>query len=100
VAEKVHKLLDRTNAILSNKLANNSIQDAVELAAQFHIDFVTIHPFYDGNGRVSRILTNILLIVAGLPPIVIKDEHKKIYYQFLADIQVYGGKTDLFYAFI
>ena len=47
----------------------------VELAAQVHKDFVFIHPFIDGNGRVARLLTNLVLIQAGyllviIPPVV------------------------------
>lgn len=100
VANEVHEILNKTNAELDSFFRNKSKKHAVVLAAQFHIDFVSIHPFYDGNGRMSRILTNILLMSCGLPAIVIKDEHKQAYYRLLADIQAYGGKEDLFYEFL
>lgn len=35
------------------------------LAAQFHFEFVTIHPFMDGNGRLARLLTNSVLLAGG-----------------------------------
>jgi len=100
VPEQVHKLLDRTNVELEHYRNGKSKLHPVEIAAQFHIDFISIHPFYDGNGRTTRILTNILLIACGYPVIVIKDNHKEAYYRLLADIQLYEGKPDLFYAFI
>ncbi len=49
------------------------------LAAEFHHKFILIHPFDDGNGRVSRLLVNYILMKNGLPAIVIKKEHKKEY---------------------
>ena len=52
---------------------------AVELASILHYKFVRIHPFDDGNGRVARLLMNYVLIRNGLPPVVIKSEHKKEY---------------------
>ncbi|WP_281240883.1 Fic family protein [Sporolituus thermophilus] len=36
----------------------------VDFAAQVHKDFVFIHPFIDGNGRVARLLTNLVLLQA------------------------------------
>jgi Fic family protein len=100
VAEELHKLIDRANAELDKFYAGKKSKHPVEIAAQFHIDFVSVHPFYDGNGRTTRVLTNILLMACGYPTIIIKDEHKQAYYKLLGDIQAYGGKTDLFYAFI
>ncbi len=35
------------------------------LAAHFHFEFVTIHPFMDGNGRLARLLTNNILLSSG-----------------------------------
>jgi len=51
----------------------------VELAARFHHRFVAIHPFDDGNGRMSRLLMNLMLLEAGFPPVVIKNERKDEY---------------------
>lgn len=43
----------------------------IEQAALLHQKFVFIHPFVDGNGRVSRLLMNILLIQHGWLPVII-----------------------------
>jgi Fic family protein len=40
---------------------------AIELAAISQHKFVNIHPFFDGNGRVSRLLMNVILLRAGYP---------------------------------
>jgi len=56
---------------------------AIELAALAHYKLVWIHPFYDGNGRTSRLLMNMILMQAGYPPIIIQVEEKHIYYDHL-----------------
>jgi len=52
----------------------------IKKAAFIHHRLVWIHPFYDGNGRVARLLTNFLLMKRGYPPIVLKKEERKKYY--------------------
>jgi Fic family protein len=49
------------------------------LASLFHYKFVRIHPFDDGNGRMSRILMNFILMMFGLPPVVIPTNEKSNY---------------------
>jgi Fic family protein len=61
----------------------------VEAAALLHHRFVHIHPFFDGNGRTSRLLMNVVLMRHGFPlSVVLKNDRKK-YYQTLG--QADGG---------
>ncbi|KAA0184150.1 Adenosine monophosphate-protein transferase FICD, partial [Fasciolopsis buskii] len=55
----------------------------IELAALTHWKLVYIHPFYDGNGRTARLLMNLILMRAGLPPAIIKLEDRLAYYEHL-----------------
>lgn len=55
----------------------------VEYAALAHYKLVVIHPFYDGNGRTSRLLMNLILMQAGFPPVTIKVEDRLKYYESL-----------------
>lgn len=57
----------------------------LEKIARFHLQFEHVHPFNDGNGRIGRILINIQLMEIGLPPIILRDKEKKLYYQALKD---------------
>lgn len=56
----------------------------VKKAAFIHHEIVRIHPFVDGNGRVARLLTNLFLMKNGYPPIILKKEDRKHYYQVLS----------------
>lgn len=60
----------------SSKDGNNN---PVEIAAEFHYRFVSIHPFDDGNGRIARLLMNYHLLKTGYPPAIIKSADKKNY---------------------
>ena len=52
-------------------------------AAIIHHRLVFIHPFFDGNGRVARLVTNLFFMQEGFPPMVLKQEQRKIYYHVL-----------------
>lgn len=49
----------------TNGARQNQIHHPLLVIAGFLIQFLQIHPFQDGNGRLSRILTNLLLLQAG-----------------------------------
>jgi len=55
----------------------------IEIAAVFHHRFVSIHPFDDGNGRVARLLMNVLLIKHGYPFTVVRNYDRRRYYDTL-----------------
>ncbi|MEW5896186.1 MAG: Fic family protein [Nanoarchaeota archaeon] len=55
----------------------------IVLASIFHNQFVYIHPFEDGNGRVSRLLLNFVLIKHGFFPVIIFNDEKHRYYSAL-----------------
>jgi len=55
----------------------------VQLAALFHHKLAAIHPFTDGNGRVSRLAMNVILMRSGFPPAIIRNENREDYYTAL-----------------
>ena len=54
------------------------------LLARAHHEFIRIHPFDDGNGRVVRLLLNYVLLRAGLLPIVVKSRDRRGYLTAIA----------------
>jgi len=68
------------------------------IASEFHYRFVRIHPFDDGNGRMARILMNLIFMRFDFPPVIIKTTDKANYFRNLqlAD----GGNMDAFYSYI
>lgn len=63
----------------------------IELAAQIHYDFAWIHPFADGNGRMSRLLLNLILVRNGYPFVVIKSVDKPQYLRALREMDISGN---------
>ena len=62
---------------------NKDKLDFITLAAEFKHRFVHIHPFGDGNGRVSRLIFNIILMKDGYPIVVILKNDRVKYYKAL-----------------
>ena len=63
--------------------ANKLRLSPVVLSALAHLKFVSIHPFSDGNGRISRLLANFILYRHGYPPFLLKVAKRKPYYHVL-----------------
>lgn len=63
-------------------------------ATLLHGELVKIHPFIDGNGRLSRLIMNLDLMTNGYVPVIIKKEDKLNYYQVLDKAHVKKDYTD------
>ncbi len=60
----------------------------VIFAALIHLKLVTIHPFGDGNGRISRLLMNLVLNNSNYPLFIIENKDRKSYYSSLERSQL------------
>ncbi|MCB9034528.1 MAG: Fic family protein [Chitinophagales bacterium] len=77
-ALKVNAFIDDLIAWYNESNINNIVKNAI-----FHHRFVWIHPFFDGNGRTVRLITNLLLMQVGFPPAIILRNDRKKYYAAL-----------------
>ncbi len=55
-----------------------------------HLEFATIHPFMDGNGRLGRLLMNHVLLSAGLPWVTIRSDERVPFFKAIEHAQVDG----------
>lgn len=80
VAPAMAELIRATNQSLENVDIKSTTLHPLAIANAFHLAFLNqIHPFGDGNGRLARIIMNIILLQNGLPPIFIKEVNKADY---------------------
>ena len=83
---------DILNLLLKYETEWNDL-DPFEREAMFHIEFIKIHPFEDGNGRTSRLLLNFNLLKQGQSPIIITDDLIEYYQTYIHDNDVQGMKN-------
>jgi Fic family protein len=79
--------VSETQALMTDLIARyNKKKDELHpivLASMFHYKFIRIHPFDDGNGRVCRLLVNMMLMNAGYPLFIVPTDQKDEYYDLL-----------------
>lgn len=89
---KVPELMEKFVKWLNKK--NND--HPAKIAADAHLELVSIHPFIDGNGRTARILMNLILAKNGYPPAIIKNEDRKIYIDAIEKAQIKKDLADYY----
>lgn len=67
----------------SGVLKNLTRPELVSYLAECHVEFILIHPFREGNGRLSRLLFDMLSVLAGKGVLdySLWDEHKIFYFK-------------------
>lgn len=85
VPVKLAELCQRLNEHRQTLLQSTDIIEQYLLSFDAHYQLVTIHPWVDGNGRMSRLVMNHLQYELGLVPVKIVKEDKAEYIQALVD---------------
>ena len=81
------ELVERMMRNLLLGYAGNLQESVLDNIAKFHLEFETIHPFNDSNGRIGRALMNWQLVRNGFPPVIIRNKEKQRYYNALREYQ-------------
>jgi Fic family protein len=80
-SKEIQELTDWTNNALEKKRFHSLL-----ITANFIVEFLKIHPFEDGNGRMSRVLTNLLLLRTGY-----------LFTQYVSHEQIIERRKDEYY---
>mgnify|MGYP003436810307 FL=1 len=93
VPDRLQKFCDWLNAE-RKAVDKNDIHKLYELSFEAHYHIVSIHPWADGNGRMSRLIMNMIQYEAGVIPSIVKKEKRAEYIQSLAQSQEKDDSKD------
>ena len=89
---EVPQLMDRWLKMLNEEIQiPKEPSQILKSYARLHVSFVAIHPFWDGNGRIARLIANLPCLKAGQPPIIIGKERRYDYIMALAEYTLTHG---------
>ena len=80
--EKVYK---KMSELIDFYKSNVKKIHSIKISSIFHGKFEQIHPFEDGNGRVGRFLSVLILIRDNYPPLIIRSSQRNSYLKVLED---------------
>lgn len=93
VPDRLQKFCNWLNAE-RKAVDKNDIHKLYELSFEAHYHIVSIHPWADGNGRMSRLVMNMIQYEAGCIPSIVKKEKRAEYIQSLAQSQEKDDSKD------
>ena len=93
VPDRLQKTCDYLNRRRS-EIDKNNIEEIYKLSFEAHYMLVSIHPWADGNGRMSRLLMNMIQKEFDVVPSIVKKENRVEYIQSLASSQVKDDMQD------
>lgn len=83
VPKLMKNLMEQINHFSLNKDKSILENNPLYISTLFHAKFTEIHPFDDGNGRIARLISNMIIMKEEYPPIIIKEEQREIYLETL-----------------
>ena len=93
VPDRLQKTCDYLNRRRS-EIDKNNIEEIYKLSFEAHYMLVSIHPWADGNGRMSRLVMNMIQKEFDVIPSIVKKENRVEYIQSLASSQVKDDMQD------
>lgn len=96
VVRYVERLVEDLNAELAQA---QTMESQLLLSFRAHFDLVSIHPFFDGNGRTSRLLMNYIQEYFQLPLSIVYQEDKNDYFDALSAARK-AENIQIFYDFM
>ena len=96
VPDRLQKTCDYLNRRRS-EIDKNNIEEIYKLSFEAHYLLVSIHPWADGNGRMSRLVMNMIQKEFDVIPSIVKKENRVEYIQSLASSQVKDDMQDFMY---
>ena len=93
VPDSLQKTCDYLNRRRS-EIDKNNIEEIYKLSFEAHYLLVSIHPWADGNGRMSRLVMNMIQKEFDVIPSIVKKENRVEYIQSLASSQVKDDMQD------
>lgn len=78
ISTKMRQLIDWVNSPEARRATH-----PVRLAAKAHYQLLHIYPFPKHSGKVARLFMNLLLLRAGLPPVIVHSTERQQYYEAL-----------------
>ena len=93
VPDRLQKTCDYLNRRRS-EIDKNNIEEIYKLSFEAHYMLVSIHPWADGNGRMSRLVMNMIQKEFDVIPSIVKKENRVEYIQSLVSSQVKDDMQD------
>ena len=101
IPQEITKLYFETQDLFNQGLEIGKTKDINRLipyineCLKLNIKLIQIHPFADGNGRVSRALTNLMFKLVDIPPVYVKKSEKEEYIKAMNKAIVENNNEDL-----
>ncbi|NOQ30693.1 MAG: Fic family protein [Helicobacteraceae bacterium] len=61
-----------------------TLEKSIKKYTRAHLSFTAIHPFFDGNGRLARLLSNIYMLKNGYLPLLVSNKKREKYIELLS----------------